>query len=96
MRYPSLTIYTDKLPTDVGGCTNGPVVRIRTKYRNDAGIHAHEYEHVWQWWMGVLIGVLAALALITLPVPANRSEWWADRRRCATPARLPAAAALRN
>jgi len=76
MRYPSLTIYTDKLPTDVGGCTNGPVVRIRTKYRNDAGIHAHEYEHVWQWWMGVLIGVLAALALIYLPAPANRSEWW--------------------
>ena len=71
-----LTIYTDNLPDNVGGCANACVVRIRTKYRNDAGIHAHEYEHVRQWWMGVLIGVLAALAMIGLPVPAKCSEWW--------------------
>lgn len=76
MRYPSLTIYTDNLPPDVGGCANGPVVRIRTKYRDDPGIHAHEAEHVRQWYVGVLIGVLAALAMIGLPVPAKCSEWW--------------------
>ena len=76
MRCPSITIYTDNLPDNFGGCANACVVRIRTKYRNDAGIHAHEAEHVRQWWMGVLIGALAALALITLPVPENRSEWW--------------------
>lgn len=70
MRYPSLTIYTDKLPPDVGGCANGPVVRIRTKYRDDAGIHAHENEHVRQWWTGVLLGGLAVLA-----IASTSSEW---------------------
>lgn len=74
MRYPSLTIYTDKLPEDVGGCANGPVVRIRTKYRDDTGIHAHEAEHVRQWWMGVLIGVLAALTILS--IPSVWSAWW--------------------
>jgi hypothetical protein len=70
----SLTIYTDKLPPDVGGCANGPVVRIRTKYRADTGIHAHEAEHVRQWWMGVLIGALAALTILL--TPTIWSAWW--------------------
>lgn len=55
-----LTIYTDNLPPNVGGCANGPIVRIRPKYRDDAGIHAHEYLHVEQFW----IAGLAALMLI--------------------------------
>lgn len=67
---PSITIYTDKLPPDVGGCANGFVARIRTKYRDDAGINAHEAEHVRQWYVGVLIGALAALAIASIP-----SEW---------------------
>lgn len=67
MRFPSLTIYTDNLPSDVGGCANAFVVRIRNKYRDDSGIHAHEAEHVRQWWMGVVIGVLAALAISSIP-----------------------------
>lgn len=58
MNLPNITVYTDNLPQNVGGCANGPVVRIRTKYRADAGIHAHEYEHVKQWWMLSLIGVM--------------------------------------
>lgn len=70
MTLPSITIYTDNLPTDVGGCANGPVVRIRTRYRDDTGIHAHEAEHVRQWYVGVLIGVLAALA-----ISSTSSEW---------------------
>lgn len=76
MRYPSLTIYTDNLPSDVGGCANAFVVRIRNKYRDDAGIHAHEAEHVRQWWMGVLIGGLAALMPTILLAPAIWSAWW--------------------
>jgi len=76
MRYPSITLYTDNLPDNVGGCANACVVRIRTKYRADAGIHAHEAEHVRQWWMGVLIGMLVALALNILPAPAICSVWW--------------------
>jgi len=69
-----LTIYTDNLPDSVGGCANACVVRIRPKYRDDAGIHAHEYEHVRQWWMGVLIGALAALAISS--IPSQWSDWW--------------------
>lgn len=60
---PALTIYTDNLPPDVGGCANAFVVRIQPKYRNDAGIHRHEYAHVWQWWSGVAIGAFAAVLL---------------------------------
>lgn len=71
---PSLTIYTDNLPANVGGCANGPVVRIRPKYRDDAGIHAHEDEHVEQWYVGVMIGVLAALTMSS--IPSEWSEWW--------------------
>lgn len=74
MRYPSLIFYTNKLPTDVGGRANGPVVRIRPKYRADAGIHAHEAEHVEQWYVGVLIGVLAALSMSS--IPSQWSGWW--------------------
>ena len=69
-----LTFYTDHLPADVGGCANGPIVRIRTKYRNDTGIHAHEAEHVRQWWVGVLLGALAALTISS--IPSQWSAWW--------------------
>lgn len=74
MRYPSITIYTDRLPPNVGGCANGPVVRILSKYRDDTGIHAHEAEHVRQWYIGVLIGALAALAISS--IPSGWSDWW--------------------
>jgi len=58
MTLPSITVYTDNLPPNVGGCANGPVVRIRPQYRNDAGIHAHENEHVEQWWIASLIAAM--------------------------------------
>lgn len=48
--FPYLLIYTDNLPECSGGCANGPVVRIRNKYRDDKGIEMHEAEHVRQWW----------------------------------------------
>lgn len=67
VRLPSLTLYTDNLPPYVGGCANAFVVRIHPKYRNDSGIHAHEYEHVRQWYVGVLIGILAALTISSIP-----------------------------
>lgn len=55
---PALIWYTDRLPDGVGGAANGPVVRIRPKYREDRGIHAHELEHVEQYW---LLGLAVAL-----------------------------------
>jgi len=86
MRCPSITIYTDNLPDNFGGCANACVVRIRPKYRADAGIHAHEAEHVRQWWTGVLIGILVALALIAggalhpLAYLLPRYRLWAEAR----------------
>ena len=69
MRLPSITIYTDNLPDDVGGCANAFVVRIKPKYRNDAGIHRHEYAHVGQWWTGVAIGAFVAVLM-------SHTEYW--------------------
>ena len=48
MTYP--VIYTDNLPERFGGCTNGPVIRIRPKYRGDEGLRQHELTHVKQWF----------------------------------------------
>lgn len=62
---PALLFYTDRLPDGVGGCTNGPVVRIRPKYRDDAGIHKHEELHVWQWWL--TLGLHSLLYLFIRP-----------------------------
>lgn len=66
MKLPHWVIYTDRLPSGVGGTANGPIVRIRPEYRGDAGIHAHEYEHVRQWYAEGLVGMvlLALLALV--------------------------------
>ncbi|MDP3652023.1 MAG: hypothetical protein Q8R67_10105 [Rhodoferax sp.] len=55
-----VTIYTDKLPPAAGGAANAFVVRIRPKYRGDAGIHAHETVHVSQFWG---VSVLSCVAL---------------------------------
>lgn len=66
MKLPHLVIYTDRLPDGVAGAANGPLVRIRPEYRGDAGIHAHEYQHVIQWYqegaLGMVLVALLALA----------------------------------
>jgi hypothetical protein len=50
MKYP-LTFYVDSLPPNVGGCANGPVIRILKKYKDvDEGIYQHELTHVKQWF----------------------------------------------
>lgn len=56
--YP-LTFYVKTLPPNVGGCANGPVIRILEKYRNDIGLHEHELLHVKQW---------AAWSILTIPL----------------------------
>lgn len=80
-----ISIYTDKLPSHVGGRANGPFVRIKPQYRNDTGIHAHEFVHVRQWYAGVLIGVLLAALLYWLPALASyRQFWWLALPACAS------------
>jgi len=55
MNFPHITIYTDNLPEDVGGDARLFIVRIKNKYRDDAGIHRHEYTHVNQFWAMLIL-----------------------------------------
>lgn len=63
--YP-LTFFVKSLPSGVGGCANGPVIRILAKYRNDRGIYQHELTHVLQWLFVSLLGMPVAYLLIHL------------------------------
>jgi hypothetical protein len=64
---PHLTIYTDNLPPNVGGTAQGFFVKIRPKYKDDVGIHNHEYQHVKQWYraMAVWVAIIALLTIAT-------------------------------
>ena len=69
-----LTIYTNKLlPEWVGARAIMFLVLIRPKYRDDKGIHEHEYTHVKQWykWTGLAL-LLFLLAGLAMP------EYWQD------------------
>lgn len=76
MYLPHLTIYTDNLPANVGGRANGPVIRIQPQYKDDAGIHAHELEHVRQWYTFVALGVLVSAILRFAPAVVDYSTYW--------------------
>lgn len=71
---PVPVFYVAHLPDGRGGEARGPIVRILDKYRGDAGIHAHELEHVRQFWLPVLIA-LAWCALAWL-VYSVAPEFW--------------------
>lgn len=59
----SYTFYTDNIPEGFGGVSYGPYIKIRPKYREDSGIHAHEQTHANQWWAWFLAGAVAAYFL---------------------------------
>ena len=67
-----MTIYTDRfMPDWVGARAIGPFVLIRPKYKDDKGIHAHEYTHVKQWYKWTALwAILVTLALLVLPEAA--------------------------
>jgi hypothetical protein len=46
--------YTNNVPAGFAGVTYGPWVRILETKRDDAGLLAHELEHVKQFWAAVL------------------------------------------
>ena len=51
----ALVTYTDRLPKFVGGgCTLWRFVFMRTKYRQDVGLLAHELTHIRQGWRMLL------------------------------------------
>ena len=47
--------YILKYDNGEGGRQLGPLIRINEKYREDAGLLAHEVEHVKQWWVTSII-----------------------------------------
>ena len=55
--------YTDSIPEGFGGVSYGPYIKIRPKYKDDGGIHAHEQTHAKQWWSWFLVGAVAAYLL---------------------------------
>ena len=78
----ALILYTDSLPEGVGGCANGPVVRIRPKYRDDEGILHHELTHVWQYWLTLSLHPLLYLFV-------RRYRLWAEVQAYRVQARHP-------
>ena len=73
---PQIITYTDDLPEHVGGTANAFFVKIRPKYRQDAGLHAHESRHVLQWWAWVLFGGFLSMVLAFAPQLAALSVFW--------------------
>jgi hypothetical protein len=75
---PVFVFYTDSMSDWQGGCAAGPIIRIRPKYRDrgDEGIHLHEMEHARQWYAGLMIGAVLALALLLAPGLAEISAHW--------------------
>ena len=61
--------YTDKLANGFGGTAQGPVIKILSKYKDDAGLLEHEKTHVRQWYAVLALGLLLCtlLTLIVLP-----------------------------
>jgi hypothetical protein len=55
---PALIRYTEDLPSHAGGTASWFVVRIRPKYRQDKGLHAHELLHVAQWWVATIVSAV--------------------------------------
>jgi hypothetical protein len=52
---PALIRYTDDMPQWMGGYAKWFYIAIRPKYKDDRGIHAHELEHVKQWWLTTIL-----------------------------------------
>lgn len=59
---PALVAYSDQLPPDVGSASEAFFVIVNPKYRDDAGIHQHELEHVVQWYASAAMLLCLALA----------------------------------
>lgn len=86
MTYP-LIFYVKTLPPGVAGRTQGPVIRILERSKNDRGLYEHELLHAKQWWF-----TLGLHSFLYLLIPAYRlwsevqaykeqAKWYADDRR---------------
>ena len=59
--------YAKELPNGFGGTAQGPLIKILSKYKDDAGLLEHEKVHVRQWY-AVLALVLLMSGLLALLV----------------------------
>jgi hypothetical protein len=77
MILPHLTIYTDNLPPNVGGTAQGFLVKIRPKYKDDVGIHNHEYKHVKQWYkaLAAWVAIISLLVIGTYDYLGHPLPW---------------------
>jgi len=73
----ALIQYTNSVPAGFAGVTYGPWVRILPQYRDDAGLLAHELEHVKQFWIGVLAALPWLYPLFTLEQPSDALRLYA-------------------
>lgn len=64
-----LVKYSDEVPEQFGGLASGPLIRIRPKYKGDAGLLEHEKTHVRQWYALTVLGLVSAAALVLLVSP---------------------------
>ena len=62
--------YAKELPNGFGGTAQGPLIKLLSKYQNDAGLIEHEKTHVRQWYAAMAIGLLLC-TLLTLLVSAS-------------------------
>lgn len=62
--------YVETLAGGFGGTAQGPLIKLLSKYQNDAGLIEHEKTHVRQWYAAMSIGLLLC-TLLTLLVSAS-------------------------
>jgi hypothetical protein len=58
--------YTDLMPARFSGYAIGPIILIRPRCKNDAGLLAHEQVHVSQFWRTLGIGMLLSVFMPSL------------------------------
>ena len=71
MKLPHLVNYNTR--PKMGGETKLFVVNIRPEYKNDVGLHVHEYTHVVQWYLSTALTLLLAFLTAISPVTAPLS-----------------------
>jgi hypothetical protein len=71
---PAYIRYTDDMPAWMGGYAKWCYIAIRPKYRDDKGIHAHELEHVKQWWITSIIS--CALLALWIWYAGEKFPYW--------------------
>lgn len=62
--------YAEKLANGFGGTAQGPLIKVLSKYKDDAGLIEHEKTHVRQWYAVMALGLLLCVLLTLLVSPS--------------------------